>query len=449
MSQQTSRAPAADTGDATPAQREAHLRRSAWWWLRAAAITVTLFAGWQLLLIVQGWVTGLLSILLFFVFGAVVAFAAAPVMRALERWARFPHLLAVLTSLLGVLVVVAPLVYLVAGPLATEITALVRQAPGLVRSAQQHVADVERTLNAHGITVGNQNGGGLAGSLLGGSSDGFASHLGSFVISGATGVIVALVDTVIVLVTAFWLLDDGPALRSGFLGMLPGRARNEAEFALDAARVVLGGYVRGQLLLAFVVGTLAWAGCEGLGVPYPIVAGVAAGVFELVPLLGPFLGGAVAVTLALTRDPVLALDGGGLHRHPRHRGLRPRPARPGALHPAPSAGGLPGAGRRHRGGRSARCPLRGACGQPGRGLPAHDHRRLAGQPSRDLRGGGARRLPGAAPPPAAPRVPPLQAASARDPGPPRAAGLDAAGPLTVASERLGRFPALGRPCKTS
>jgi hypothetical protein len=34
---------------------------------------------------------------------------------------------------------------------------------------------------------------------------------------------------------------------------------------------------------------------------------VAAGVFELVPLLGPFLGGAVGVALALTKDPVLAL----------------------------------------------------------------------------------------------------------------------------------------------
>jgi predicted PurR-regulated permease PerM len=295
-------APPAAVAEVEEGQRRDALQRSAWWWIRAAAITVTLFVSWQLLLIAQSWVAGLLAIVLFMVFGAVVALVASPVMRGLER-ARIPHVPAVLGALLSVMVVVAGLVYLVAGPLGAEITALVRQGPRLLSEAQQELGRIQQTLNAHGITVGNGSGG--IGGLLGGNA--VAQHLGQVVITGITGVVTVLVDTVIVLVTAFWLLNDGPRLRQGFVQMLPGRIRDHADFAIDATQVVIGGYVRAQLFLAFVIGGLAWIGCTLLGVPYPVVVGVAAGVFELVPLLGPFLGGAVGVALALTRDPVLAL----------------------------------------------------------------------------------------------------------------------------------------------
>lgn len=299
-------AEAAEAATREAAQEAEHeaLHRSTWKWVRAAAVAVTLFAGWQLLLIVQGWVAALLTIVLFVVFAAVVTFVASPIVRGLER-IRVPHLAAVLLSLLAVLAVVAALLYLVAGPLAQEVTSLTRQAPKLIADIQKRIADVQQSLNAKGISVGGGNGG-IAG-IFGGTSQGVASHLGQIVIAGVTGVITVVIDTIIVLVTAFWLLNDGPALRRGFVGMLPNRVRDHAEFGIDAVRVVIGGYVRGQLFLAFVIGLCAWIGCTILGVPYPIVVGVAAGVFELVPLLGPFLGGAVGVALALTQSPVLAL----------------------------------------------------------------------------------------------------------------------------------------------
>jgi predicted PurR-regulated permease PerM len=293
-------AEAAAAALATEEEARQRLERSAWRWLRAAAVAVTLFAGWQLLLVVQSWVAGLLSIVLFVVFGAVVAFAAAPVMRGLERWARFPHLLAVLCSLATVLAVVVGLGWMVAGPLAGEAASLAGQAPRLLSGAEAKLAEFQRVLAAHGLNTG----GGSVGSLLNG---GLASHLGSLVVTGVAGVVNVVVDTVIVLVTAFWLLDDGPRLRRGFVQMLPARARDHAEFALEATQVVIGGYVRAQLVMALLVGVMAWLGCTGLGVPYPIVVGVAAGVFELVPLLGPVLGGLVGVLLALSASPVLAL----------------------------------------------------------------------------------------------------------------------------------------------
>ncbi|MGH7904981.1 MAG: hypothetical protein ACREPA_12790, partial [Candidatus Dormibacteraceae bacterium] len=101
------------------------LQLSTWRWLRAAAVAVTLFAGYQLLLILRSWLLGVLVIVLYVVFGGIVALIAAPGARALEHRARFPRTLAILVTLLGGLMLIAAFGYLVSGPLATEAHQLV------------------------------------------------------------------------------------------------------------------------------------------------------------------------------------------------------------------------------------------------------------------------------------------------------------------------------------
>ena len=62
---------------------------------------------------------------------------------------------------------------------------------------------------------------------------------------------------------------------------------------------VLGGYLRGQLVLALIIGVLAGVGCALLGLPYAVVIGVLAGLFELVPMFGPILSVIPAALVAL------------------------------------------------------------------------------------------------------------------------------------------------------
>ncbi len=116
-----------------------------------------------------------------------------------------------------------------------------------------------------------------------------------------------VLDILVTLIVAFWMLKDGEELRAGLVNLLPGRVRTEANFALDAFGVVVGGYIRGQLVMALIVGTLAGVGCFVVGVPFPIVVAIAAASFELIPLVGAFIGGATAILLALTKNPLTAL----------------------------------------------------------------------------------------------------------------------------------------------
>ena len=65
----------------------------------------------------------------------------------------------------------------------------------------------------------------------------------------------------------------------------------------------LGGWVRGQLLLMLAIGFMAGIGYSVIGLPNPILLGVISGLFEIVPMVGPFLAFAPAVLVALAMDP--------------------------------------------------------------------------------------------------------------------------------------------------
>jgi hypothetical protein len=75
--------------------------------------------------------------------------------------------------------------------------------------------------------------------------------------------------------------------------------RAKAQFVQDNGSRVLGGYLRAQFTLALIIGVLAGVGMSVLGLPYAVVLGVLAGLFELVPMFGPILSVIPAVIVAL------------------------------------------------------------------------------------------------------------------------------------------------------
>ncbi|RIK41178.1 MAG: AI-2E family transporter [Chloroflexi bacterium] len=66
---------------------------------------------------------------------------------------------------------------------------------------------------------------------------------------------------------------------------------------------VLSAYVRGQIFLGFVVGIVTWIGLTVIGVSQPAALAIIAGIFELLPILGPWLSFVVAAIVVLATDP--------------------------------------------------------------------------------------------------------------------------------------------------
>jgi predicted PurR-regulated permease PerM len=102
-----------------------------------------------------------------------------------------------------------------------------------------------------------------------------------------------------ILFLAFYMLVQGPTLREGFLALFARRDRAQVADVIDQIGAKFGGWVRGQLLLALIIGIAAGAGMAAIQMPFPYLLGIVAGVLEMVPMLGPTLGSIPAIFIAL------------------------------------------------------------------------------------------------------------------------------------------------------
>ena len=88
-----------------------------------------------------------------------------------------------------------------------------------------------------------------------------------------------------------------------FRSFPPGPPGPYLQDALDIADRTIGAYIRGQLTLGIIVGTVVTIGLLLLGVPFAFVLGIVAGLTELVPIIGPWIGGAAGVLVTLATEP--------------------------------------------------------------------------------------------------------------------------------------------------
>jgi predicted PurR-regulated permease PerM len=126
--------------------------------------------------------------------------------------------------------------------------------------------------------------------------------------SVTTSVISGLIIFVLGPVMAFYLLVDLPRLRRGAMALVPPGRREEIEGLMDRIGQAVGGFFRGQLLVALFVGVASSIGLWAIRLPFWLLVGIVAGIFNLVPLVGPFIGGGLAVIIALVSgEPLKAL----------------------------------------------------------------------------------------------------------------------------------------------
>jgi predicted PurR-regulated permease PerM len=116
---------------------------------------------------------------------------------------------------------------------------------------------------------------------------------------GTVGLTLYLDWLVLIPVIGFFFLKDGRHFRRHLLAALPKadvRVR-VADFLQDVSET-LAAYIRAQLLACLLIGVIVGTGLWLLGVSYPLVLGVAAGLLEFIPIVGPAILGLTAVLVA-------------------------------------------------------------------------------------------------------------------------------------------------------
>ena len=120
------------------------------------------------------------------------------------------------------------------------------------------------------------------------------------VVSGSFAFILGLATAPMMV---FYLMKDSTAIRTSLSAPFPQGLRPYLQDALDIADRTIGAYIRGQLTLGIIVGTVVTIGLLLLGVPFAFVLGIVAGLTELVPIIGPWIGGAAGVLVTLATEP--------------------------------------------------------------------------------------------------------------------------------------------------
>lgn len=131
-------------------------------------------------------------------------------------------------------------------------------------------------------------------------------------LSNSLGSIVGtVVSATMVIVTApfilFYMLKDGHRLAPTIQKMFPEKRRAQIMDLLKQMNQTLANYISGQAIECLFVGTFTFIGYLILGVNYAFLFGVIAGLTNLIPYLGPYLGLAPAVIVTVFDSPLKAM----------------------------------------------------------------------------------------------------------------------------------------------
>ena len=121
-----------------------------------------------------------------------------------------------------------------------------------------------------------------------------------FLLSGATGIFSTTLQVFLILVASAYFLNDFPKFIANFRRFIPLRYRAVYEDIGQKADTAVGGYLRGQLLIALVLGIFLYIGLLLIGIRLPLAVSFLAAVLNLVPYLGSIVGAIPAILLGLT-----------------------------------------------------------------------------------------------------------------------------------------------------
>ena len=138
-----------------------------------------------------------------------------------------------------------------------------------------------------------------AGSIVGGAALNVVQQVLA-IVTGSFAFVLALATTPVLV---FYLMKDSGLITGSLFAPFPAAMRPYFRDILAIADRTIGGYIRGQLTLGLVVGIIVAVGLLLLNVRFAVILGVVAGLTELIPIIGPWIGGGVGVVVTLATEP--------------------------------------------------------------------------------------------------------------------------------------------------
>jgi len=140
------------------------------------------------------------------------------------------------------------------------------------------------------------------------SFDGSAQQLLAFLMQNTLFNVLPIVSSVLHLfitgivifsLTVYFMID-GYRVNGWLRNKTPVKFRGRINLFMNVVEKSLGSFVRGQVLLAFIMSVIVGVGAYFIGVPYVFLLSVIVFVFEFVPVIGAYISGAIGILFALS-----------------------------------------------------------------------------------------------------------------------------------------------------
>jgi predicted PurR-regulated permease PerM len=107
-----------------------------------------------------------------------------------------------------------------------------------------------------------------------------------------------LIRLVIIIVTGYYLLMDWPGLKAWLLRLMPDAEREDTDRLINELDLVWRAYMQGTLALGLIMAVLFTVVGYTIGLPGAVAVGITTGVLSMIPELGPWIAGAIAILIA-------------------------------------------------------------------------------------------------------------------------------------------------------
>lgn len=256
--------------------------------------------GWIIITGLVVWLAShVINAILMVVMAALLAYALMPAVAFLARFV--PRWLAILLVYVAVVSVLGALGYLIFSTAVEQFSMLASSASQVLRPGDNGAAaPLVRRLEQLGISRDQIQ-------AIGGQIFAQTQVLAAGFVPLLEGVFSTIVDFVLVIVLSIYIMVDGRRAAQWLRTSAPLKLRPRLSFVMSTLQRVIGGYIRGQLILSTLIGLMVGLGMAIFRLPYAVLLGVLAFVLEFVPIIGVFVSGAACVLIALTQGWLLAV----------------------------------------------------------------------------------------------------------------------------------------------
>lgn len=234
-----------------------------------------------------------------FFLGIVIAYVLNPLVDSLERRGA-PRVIGIaIVYVLSLLSIVLISVYLFPVSI-RQLERMSEDLPAQVRTVESLITDLYSKY--HRVPLPDQ-----VREALDGSVEQWQEVLASLVlgaIDAIVGLLYQLPNLALAPVLAFYFARDRDEIRKRLMSFVPARDREDVSNLFGEMDAVVGGFVRGQLLVAMITGFLIGVGLWLSGIEFSFLIGFAAGVLDLIPYFGPLFGAIPAIILAILKSPL-------------------------------------------------------------------------------------------------------------------------------------------------